>query len=272
MAASGKNSFVWAAGIVVAGLLIALAVRSGSWSGSAHRRTLTVAAAADLRFALDELAASFERQHPAIKVNISYGSSGNFFAQFSSRAPYDMFFSADVAYPQRLAEQGLTIEGSEFRYADGRIVVWVPRSSPLDVEKLGVKALLDPSVRKIAIPNPQHAPYGVAAEAAMKSLGVYDAAKDRLVLGENVAQTAQFVQTGAADAGIIALSLALAPNLEESGRFAEIPLEAYPRLEQAGVILKWARDPEAARLFKEFVTGAEGQKTLGRYGFLPPGG
>jgi molybdate transport system substrate-binding protein len=267
-----KRKYVLAAGVVVAALLVILAVRrSGSGPGTSSPRTLTVAAAADLRFALEELVSRFEDLHPDIEVNVAYGSSGDFFAKLSSRAPFDVFLSADVIYPQRLAQEGLTLAGSEFRYAAGRIVIWVPRSSSLEVEKLGIKALLDPSVRKIAIPNPHHAPYGKAAEAAMKSLGIYEAVKDRLVLGENVAQTVQFVQSGAADVGIIARSLALAPSLQEGGRCGEIPLDAYPRIEQAGVILKWARDPGAAWRLKEFVTGPRGQEILRRYGFLPPG-
>jgi molybdate transport system substrate-binding protein len=139
------------------------------------------------------------------------------------------------------------------------------------VEKLGVRALLDPGVRKIAIANPKHAPYGRAAEAALKKLEVYDQVKDRLVLGENVAQAAQFVETGAADAGVIALSLALAPTLREKGKYWEVPLDAYPRLEQGGVILSWARDRQAADALRAFVLGPEGKAVLRRYGFFLPG-
>jgi molybdate transport system substrate-binding protein len=232
---------------------------------------VAVAAAADLKFALPEVIAGFERAHPDIKVEVSYGASGNFFAQLSNRAPFDIFFSADVDYPRRLVAAGLADKDSEFVYAVGHLVVWVPKESALDLEKLGARALLDPSVRKVAIANPRTAPYGRAAEAALKSLGVYDGVKDRLVLADNVAQAAQWAETGAADAGVFALSLALAPTFRDKGRSWQVPLDAYPRLEQGGVILSWARDREAAEALRAYVNGAEGRAVLRRFGFLLPG-
>src|SRR4029077_6100604 len=134
------------------------------------------------------------------------------------QAPFDIFFSADIDYPRKLIDAGLADADSEFLYAEGRSVGWVPNSSPLDLETLGIRAVADPSVRKVAIANPQHAPYGRAAEAALKTLGAYDAVKDRLVFGENIAQAAQFVESGAADVGLIALSLALSPAMKDKGR------------------------------------------------------
>ncbi len=237
----------------------------------AARHEVSVAAAADLKFALDNVVTAFERDHPDINVTVSYGSSGNFFAQLSNRVPFDVFFSADIDYPRQLVAQGLADRGSEFTYAVGRLVVWVRKDSPLDVERFGVKALLAPSVRQVAIANPKHAPYGRAAEAALKSLGVYDAVKDRLVYGENIAQTAQFAESGSADVGLIALSLALSPNLRDKGRYWEVPTDAYPRLEQGGVILSWARDKEAAAALCDYVKGADGRAVLRRYGFVLPG-
>lgn len=233
--------------------------------------TVSVAAAADLKFALDDLIVAFEQAHPSIDVRPTYGSSGNFYAQLSNRAPFDIFFSADIDYPRRLIEQGHADKETEFLYAIGQIVVWVKNESPLDVAALGMQVLVEPGVRKAAIANPQHAPYGRAAEAAMKKLGVYDAVKDRLVLGENIAQTAQFVETGAADVGLIALSLALAPAIKDKGRYWTVPIDAYPRLEQGGVLLKWARDARAAQELRTFVTGSEGKAILKRYGFFIPG-
>jgi molybdate transport system substrate-binding protein len=230
-----------------------------------------VAAAADLKFALDEVVGAFERQHPDIRVKATYGSSGSFFAQLSNEAPFDLFLSADIDYPRKLIEQGKAEKGSEFLYAVGHLVVWVPAASKLDVQKLGIRALADPSVKKVAIANPRQAPYGRAAEAALKKLGVYDDVKGRLVLGENIAQAAQFVESGAADAGVIALSLALAPAMRDTGRYWEVPLDAYPRLEQGGVLLKWAKDPEAAQALLDFLTGGEGRAILKRYGFILPG-
>ncbi len=237
----------------------------------ARARLVRVAAAADLKFALDEIGEAFHRRHPDIALQVSYGSSGNFFAQLSNRAPFDIFFSADADYPRKLIEQGLAARDTAFSYALGRLVVWAPRASRLALERLGMQALVDPAVRKIAIANPKHAPYGRAAEAAMKTFGVYEKVREQLVYGENIAQTAQFIQTGAADIGIIALALALAPPLKEEGQYWEVPLDAYPRIEQGGVILSWATDVAAARDLRAFVLGTEGQAVLHRYGFFLPG-
>jgi molybdate transport system substrate-binding protein len=234
-------------------------------------RTVAVAAASDLKFALDEIAAEFARRHPDVAVKTTYGSSGNFYSQLANRAPFDLYFSADIGYPRKLIEQGHADADSLFPYAVGRVVAWVPEASKLDVRSLGIRAVADPSVRKVAIANPKHAPYGRAAEAALRKLGVYDSVADRLVLGENIAQTAQFVETGGADVGLIALSLAVAPAMKDKGRYWEVPADAHPPLEQGGVILKWAKDPEAAKMFRDFVISAEGRAILKRYGFEPPG-
>jgi molybdate transport system substrate-binding protein len=229
-----------------------------------------VAAATDLKFALDEMVELFRVQHPHIKVQVTYGSSGNFYGQFSNRAPFDVFLSADVDYPHRLVREGLASADDEFLYGVGRIVVWIPQSSSIDVEKLGIRSLLSPDVRKIAIANPRHAPYGRAAEAAMKSMGVYEQVKDRLVLGDTVLQAGQFVESGSADIGIISRSHALAPSLRGKGRFWEVPLDAYPRRVQGGVIMSWAQDRSAAVALRDFVLGEEGRTILRRYGFETP--
>jgi molybdate transport system substrate-binding protein len=231
---------------------------------------LAVAAAADLKFALDELVTEFHTNQPATKLKVTYGSSGNFFAQLQNQAPFDLYFSADVEYPRKLAAAGLALDSNVFLYAAGRIVLWTPKSSPVDVERLGSQSLVAPSVKIIAVANPRHAPYGAAAIAAMKTLKVYERARPRLVYGENIAQTAQFVQSGAADIGVIALSLAIAPQMRDAGRYWEIPLEAYPRMEQGGIILKWAKDAAAARNFRDFVLGEHGRGVLKRYGFFLP--
>ncbi len=240
--------------------------------GATHLRAVevTVAAAADLKFALDELVAEFRTNQPAIQIKVTYGSSGNFYAQLQNKAPFDLYFSADVAYPRKLAEAGLALDTNVFLYAVGRIVVWTPTNSPLDVQTLGIQSLLVPAVKKIAVANPKHAPYGVAAVAAMKSLQVYDRAVTNLVFGENIAQTAQFVQSGAADIGIIALSLAIAPQMRDSGRYWEIPLDAYPKMEQGGIILNYTKDAKAARVFRDFVLDEHGRTVLKRFGFFLP--
>jgi molybdate transport system substrate-binding protein len=231
---------------------------------------ITVAAAADLKFALDEIAAAFQRRRGENVVRITYGSSGKFFAQLSSRAPFDMYLSADVDYPRRLVEAGVAEADQLFHYAVGRIVVWVPNQSKLDLENMGTAAVADGSVKKIAIANPRHAPYGRAAEAALRHLGLYEQVADRLVLGENIAQAAQFVESGAADVGIIAMSLAMSPQMRNRGRWIEVPIDAYPRMDQGGLIVPWASDPDAARAFRDFILSDEGQQILGKYGFLPP--
>jgi molybdate transport system substrate-binding protein len=262
---------------VVAGLGVALALVA--WLAfsppaaepAAGKHEVRVAAAADLKFALEEVVRAFREQHPDIDPKVTYGASGSFFAQLSNRAPFDLYLSADVEYPRKLVEQGLADKESAFLYAVGHLVVWVPRASPVDVEQRGVQALRDPAVRKVAIANPRTAPYGRGAEAALKSLGVYEDVKGKLVLSENIAQAAQFVQSGSADAGVIALSLALAPPMRDQGRYWEVPLDAYPRLEQGGVILSWAQDRQAAADLRTFLLGGDGRAILKRYGFVLPG-
>jgi len=235
---------------------------------AADNALVRVAAAGDTKFALDEIVEAFHRQHPGIEVRVSYGSSGNFYAELSNRAPFDVFFSADLDYPRRLIRDGLALPETEFMYGVGRLVVWVARDSPVAVEKLGMQALLDPLVRKIAIANPRHAPYGRAAETAMRNQGVYDEVKDRLVYGDNVMQAFQFIESGAADIGIVSYSLAVAPPGRDKGRFWEVSLDAFPRQEQAGVILSRAQDRAAANALRTFVLSDEGKAILRRYGFL----
>jgi molybdate transport system substrate-binding protein len=244
---------------------------SGTPPSSAGKGEVRVAAAADLKFALDELLGEFREQQSQIEVQVSYGASGTFFAQLSNKAPFDVFLSADVTYPRQLIEKGLAKKEDEFLYAVGHLVVWVPKDSPVEVERLGARALLEERVRKVAIANPKHAPYGRAAEAALKKLGVYEQVEGKLVLGENVAQAAQFVQTGTADAGVFALSLALSPAMQGKGRYWEVPQDAFPRLEQGGVILSWARDRQAAEALRDFLSGEKGKAVLKRYGFVLPG-
>jgi molybdate transport system substrate-binding protein len=255
-------------------MLVGLSATAAGWqrpAQAAEARMVRVAAAADLKVAFGDIIAAFQQQNPDIKVEVTFGSSGNFYSQLSSRAPFDLFLSADVDYPKRLVDQGFASADSGFAYAIGGLVVWVRKASPIPVEKLGIDALLDPSVQKIAIANPRHAPYGRAAEAAMKRLGVYDKSKDRLVYGENIIQTAQFVESGAADIGLISHSLAVAPPLRDEGRSWDVPPDAYPPLEQGGVILSWARDRPAAEALRRFILEDAGKEILRRYGFRLPG-
>lgn len=230
---------------------------------------ITIAAASDLNFAFKELIADFEGK-TGDRVKLSLGSSGNFFSQIQNGAPYDLYFSADIRYPQKLIESGHAASDSLYRYAVGRIVVWAPKASSLPVEKNGLRVLLDPAAKKIAIANPKHAPYGRAAVSAMEHEDIYDAVKGKLVLGENISQAAQFVESGAADVGVIALSLALAPPMQAAGRFWEIPPGAHPPIEQGAVQLKGARQPAVAAKFLEYLKGSVGQAVMIRYGFVVP--
>jgi molybdate transport system substrate-binding protein len=234
-------------------------------------RDVSVAAASDLKFALDDIVQQFAKEDKDLRVNVAYGSSGNFYSQLVNQAPFDMFLSADLEYPRKLSQQDLTLPGSEFTYAVGRIVVWAPASSPINVEKLQMSALKHPTVRHIAIANPQHAPYGRAAEGAMRSLKVYESVQSKLVFGENIAQTLQFIQSGNAEIGIVALSLAVAPTVRGQGKFWEVPLDRYPQIEQGGVILKWTRDVDAARAFRAYLNGPLGRSIMKKYGLSLPG-
>ena len=230
-------------------------------------RKLTVAAAADLQFALTDLAAEYRKAHPDVDLQTVFGSSGNFYAEIRNQAPFDLFLSADSEYPRKLIEEKLAAPQSLFVYGTGHLVLWVTKSSTLDLVHLGMHALESPAVKHIAMANPQHAPYGRAAEAALRSSGLYDRVSSKLVLGENIAQTFQFAQSGAADIGIVALALALAPAAREQGRYWQIPQSAYPKIEQAGVVLSHAQNPDGARAFRTFLTSAAGRAALKRYGF-----
>jgi molybdate transport system substrate-binding protein len=226
-----------------------------------------VAAAADLAFAFDDLAELVAEEHPDIELAVTYGSSGTFLQQIRNGAPFDLYLSADLEYPRRLVDDGLAADSDLFQYAVGRLVLWTPEGSAVDPAG-GLSVLADPRVQRVSIANPEHAPYGQAAVAAMRSQGVYDAAAPKLVLGENVAQAAEFVQSGNADAGVVAMSLVLGAPLREVGRWAEVPLEDFPRLEQGGVVLASARDVEAARAVRDTVLSPAGRAVLDRYGFL----
>jgi molybdate transport system substrate-binding protein len=235
----------------------------------ATAQEIVVAAAADLNAALPELVASYMKK-TGQAVKLSFGSSGNLTNQIRNGAPFDVFFSADEEYPQQLIAEGLAGKDTIYRYAVGRLVLWVPSDSPLDLSKLGIKALLDPSVKKISIANPATAPYGRAAEGALRHFGIYDQVSSRLVMGENVSQAAQFVESGNAQAGLIALSHALAPAMKDKGRYWKVPLDAYPTLNQATVVLSRSEQKDAARKFLQFLRTPEATSLLTSFGFSLP--
>jgi molybdate transport system substrate-binding protein len=229
---------------------------------------ITIAAASDLNFAFRDIVAEYEKT-TGNHVRLSLGSSGNFFAQIQNGAPFDLYFSADIAYPRKLEEAALTVPGSLYQYAVGRIVLWTGHESRIDVTQ-GFEVLREPTVRKVAIANPKHAPYGRAAVAAMEYFKVYDQVKDKLILGENISQAAQFIESGACDIGIIALSLAVAPAMKSKGVYWEVPAEAHPPLDQGAVILKSSKQQESAKQFLAFIKGERGQEIMKRYGFTVP--
>jgi molybdate transport system substrate-binding protein len=235
------------------------------FAGFCAAQSITVAAAADLQFAMQDVGARFENE-TGKSVKLIYGSSGNFFQQIQSGAPFDMFFSANLEYPKKLEAAGLTEPGSYYEYAKGKIVIWVRKDSTLDLSS-GVQSLLSPAITKIAVANPQHAPYGQAAVAATQKAGIYEKVRDKFVLGENISQTASFVVSGSADVGIVALSFALSPNMKDKGRYVEVPAGDYPPIEQACVILSSSKDKEAARQFLSFIKTAAVADTLRKYGF-----
>ena len=248
-------------------LVVVLALCLGFATGVGAQE-ITVAAAADLQFVMQDVAAHFQKE-TGKSVKLIYGSSGNFFQQIQNGAPFDMFFSANLDFPRKLEAAGWTEPGTFYQYATGKIVLWVPNESKLDLSS-GLQALLNPAIKKIAIANPQHAPYGQAAVAAMKKENVYDKVADKFVLGENISQTASFVVSGAADVGVVALSLASSPTMKDKGRYAEIPTADYPPIEQACVILKSSPQKDAAKAFLNLIKTPAVAELFRTYGFAVP--
>jgi len=229
---------------------------------------LRVAAASDLQNVLPMIAARFERE-TGQRVAATFGSSGNFFTQIQNGAPFDVFLSADIEYPRRLDQQQRAEPGSLFEYAEGTIVLWARSDSGVDV-RAGMSVLDGPRAAKIAIANPEHAPYGRAAVAAVQHAGLYDRVKGKFVLGENISQAAQFVQSGNAAVGIIALSLALAPAMRDVGVYWQIPSDWYPTIEQGGVILANSARKPTARQFIAFLKRPDTVRLMQDFGFSPP--
>jgi molybdate transport system substrate-binding protein len=232
-------------------------------------REINVAAAADLSSALQEVAADYEKR-AGVAVKLSFGASGALTQQIQNGAPFDIFFSADMDYPRQLIAGGQAEGATLYRYAIGRLVLWVPRDSPLDVEHKGMDVLLDPFVTKISIGNPLHAPYGRAAVAALNHYNLYEKISDRLVLGENISQAAQFVESGNAQVGLVALAHAIAPSMQGKGKYWIVPAEAYPPLDQGVVVISHSAHIQDATAFLEYVKSAEAAAVLRRYGFSLP--
>jgi molybdate transport system substrate-binding protein len=250
------------AGLVLGGLLALGAVWAAP--GAAAPPTVTVFAAADLAFAFRELAPRFERTAGA-RVTLVLGSTGNLAKQIEHGAPADVFFAADQTFVDHLLARGVLIAETRARYAQGRIVLATARAA--GPKLTGLPQLLEARVRRVAIANPAHAPYGRAAEQALRAAGLWEAAQPKLVYGENIRHALQFVESGAAEAGIVALSVADVAAIE----YVPIDPTLHARLDQAVAVVRRSARPALALAFIQFVNGPEGRTVMKKYGFLLPG-
>jgi len=232
---------------------------------SSQAQTVKVAAAADLRYAMDEVVKEYKKNNAVANIEVIYGSSGNAFTQISNGAPFDMYFSADIMYPQKLKEAGLTATNPKL-YAIGRIVLW---SASLDVSK-GLSVLAEQPKIKIATANPEHAPYGQRSVESLKYYKLYEKIEKQLIFGENISQAAQFCLSGNAEAGLIALSLALSPSMSNQGKYFLIDEKSHRLLEQAYVILNHAKGNNDAFAFAEYISSPVARIIFEKYGFTLP--
>lgn len=250
--------------IVACVALLLLIAGCSREAANEQRNEITIAAASDLTPAFEELGRSFEAE-TGIKVVYSFGSTGNLARQIENGAPMDLFAAANVEYINGLEQKGLIIPGTKALYARGRITLWTRADSTLKIEKLEDLARAD--VKRIGIANPEHAPYGMAAREAFQSAGIWDALKDKLVLGENVRMTLQFAETGNVDAAIVALSL----SVQSKGRWVLVPEDLHKPLDQALAVIKGTKHEQQARQFAAFVNGPQGRIVMRKYGFILPG-
>lgn len=233
---------------------------------SAQAEKITVAAAADLKFAMDEIVTTFKKANAGDEIDVIYGSSGKFHTQIQQGAPYDLYFSADIGFPRELAKNGFA--ASEVKpYAFGRIVLW---SASQDATQMTLASLTDPNITRIAIANPKHAPYGKRAEEALRASGMWDKVEPKLVYGENISHTAQFVQTKNAQVGIIALALAINPELASKGGYWLIPDNLHEPLEQGFIITKEGANNALAKRFADYMGGKPTRAVMTKYGFVLP--
>jgi molybdate transport system substrate-binding protein len=235
-------------------------------AGAPPASPLAVAAAASLKPPLEEVRQAFEAGRPGARVAVSYGASGTFLAQIQNGAPFDLFFSADVDYPREAVAAGLARAGDQAVFAAGRLCLWLPADAPPDLRQRGLAALADPRIRRVAIANPAVAPYGRAAEAALRAAGILEAVRPKLVRGQSVAQAANFAASGAVDAALLPMSLVREPALAAG---AALP-GPEARLPHAAVVLARARDPALARAFLDFVLGPVGRDAFRRHGYDLP--
>jgi len=243
--------------------------------------TVSIAAAANLVYALDALDAAFVASTPGTKVTVATGASGNLVAQIRNGAPYDVFLSADLEFPRALVQAGHADPHSLQTFATGRLVLWTTSSSvawrepPADASARDRRQFIativrDPSLRRLAIANVETAPYGSAAKQALENLGVWSEAQSKIVVGENITQTAQFVETGNAEAGFVALSLVLSPKLHTRGHWVEVPADLYAPLEQGVVLTQRGAANPAAASYLSFLRSEAARKILERFGYSVP--
>ena len=253
--------------ILILGLLFTVLV------SSICAEEIAVAAASDLNYALKDAAARYERK-TGDKINLTFGSSGNFFSQIRSGAPYDIFFSADMDYPKKLAADGLLDPASLRTYAIGDLVLWYRRGIDMGPSRMphdDIAAILEmPEIKRIAIANPEHAPYGRAAVAALESLGIRQKIAGKLVFGENVSQAAQFAESGNAQAALIPLALAVSSAMKAAGSYKQLPPDSYPELQQGVAIVSSSHHKKAAQAFIDYISSPEGAGILKQYGFRVP--
>lgn len=254
----------------LAGALVALAMPRSAVSAEPAPRTLAIAASSNLRLALVEIAGAFERRNPGVKVEPTFAATGALQAQIQAGTPFDLFLGADRASADRLQAAGLA-RGEPFHYANGKLVLWIANPARVDPGVLGLAAVSSPAVKKIAVANPDLAPYGVAAEEALRSAGLLEATRSKFLVGDSILQVVQIAQSGKAQAAFVPWSFVLVPPLAAQGRYAIVPAGAYKPILQYGVVLGSARDPRLAEEFVAFLRGPSGRTILERHKYaLPP--
>lgn len=249
-------------------VLLILATWQGAFAADAQQEgTLKVAAAADLQPVLPALIEQFERQTHK-KVEASYASSATLATQILNGGPFGLFLSADLSFPQKVADAGLADSAQPIPYARGTLVLWARNDSP--VQPLSIESLRSPSLRRVAVANAEHAPYGRAARAAIEKLGLTEGLKGKLVVAENIAQTAQYADSGNTDAGLISLTSALTPRLSADGRYVMLPEDSYPPLLQGAVVMKHGPAAEEAHQLLDFLLTPPIRKQLAERGLKAP--
>lgn len=233
---------------------------------SLSAQKVNVAAAANLRYVLEEIKTSYLKKYPKAKVNLTFGASGTLVQQISNGASFDFFMAADNEFPVKLKDKGLTT-GPISAYAFGKLVIY---STTLPVDKKGLEILKDPVVKKIAIANPETAPYGNRSIDLLKSMKLYEYVKNSIVIAENISQAAQYAFTGNVEIGFVALSLALAPEMDGKGNYFIIPQKLYKPIEQSCVLLKSPVVNTEAVRFKAFVLSAETKPIWEKWGYALP--